>query len=227
MTFIFKKICDHRHKLIISTTTTTMSQRRMIKQTSTKVLNWWFEGVRGPEMTPVANRWWAGDDKEVIQLFQNDLETAVKNPDAFKESAHSRLAFIIMCDQFSRSIYRGSGRSFENDALALAFSKEGIELKQDLELDPPQRMFFYMPFMHSEDLETSEQGIKVFQQLAQDAETSEYKTYDWEKNCVGFMIGHTECIRRFGRFPKRNAALGRKSTPEEEEYVAGREGMPF
>lgn len=122
-----------------------------------------------------------------------------------------RLAEVIVLDQFSRQLHRGSPEAFAQDGMALALAQEAVAHGHDLQLAPLQRQFLYMPYMHSESLVIHEEAVRLFTALG-DEET------------LKFELAHLECLRRFGRYPKRNATLGRPSTPGELDYIAG-DGM--
>jgi len=117
-----------------------------------------------------------------------------------------RLAEIIVLDQFPRNIHRDSARAFATDALALALAQEAVRLGADRALPPVERSFLYMPYMHSESAVIHEQAMVLFDQPG------------LEEN-LRFEIRHKAIIDRFGRYPHRNELLGRKSTPEEIEFL--------
>ena len=175
-------------------------------------------------------KWFGGKDADLPEKFQAPLEAIVADPanvDAFTATgkAEDRLALVIMLDQFSRVVYKGKGEAFANDALAVKLAKEGIALGQDAKLEVPRRVFLYMPLMHSEDLSTQELGVERFTALEEEAKTNEYKN---DKIAyLSFQIAHRDVIKRFGRFPMRNKALGRDSSPEELEYIESRKGNFF
>ena len=114
-----------------------------------------------------------------------------------------------MLDQFSRNIHRGEAAAFEGDAKALGLTLEGIERRHDLELSLAQRSFFYLPLRHAEDVEMQRLGLQ---------KTRELNAADYGSD--RYALDHLATIERFGRFPHRNAALGRANTPEEEAFLA-------
>ena len=122
------------------------------------------------------------------------------------------LAAVIVLDQFSRNMFRGSPRSFATDARALSISQHAIAAGLDRQLDRQQRWFLYMPFQHAEDRAAQARAIELFTQL------------DDPEN-LGYARRHQEIIDRFGRFPHRNEVLGRVSTPEEAEFIATHRGF--
>lgn len=130
----------------------------------------------------------------------------------WRQRPEGRLAEIIVLDQFSRQLYRRRPEAFATDGMALALAQEAVATGADRALEPRRRTFLYMPYMHSESLKVHEEAVRLFTELGQE-ETLKYE------------IAHRDCIARFGRYPRRNAALGRISTADELEYIASGEGM--
>jgi len=122
------------------------------------------------------------------------------------------LAQVIVLDQFARNMFRGKPEAFEHDSLALSLAQAAVEKKDDLKLPEEQRFFLYMPYMHSESREAHRQAILLFTKLA-------------DKEGLKYELMHKKIIDRFGRYPHRNAILGRTSTPEEEEYIKTHKGF--
>ena len=120
------------------------------------------------------------------------------------------LALVIALDQFPRNLFRGQARAFGSDAQALGTARRALELGHDASMLPVERLFLYLPFEHSESLEDQWRAIALIGRLAPWPETADTFPY---------AVRHWEVVRRFGRFPHRNAALGRASTPEEIEYL--------
>jgi uncharacterized protein (DUF924 family) len=179
----------------------------------TAVIDFWFR-----ELTP--DQWFEGDDPALDGLirrrFGNMLAQARDGGlDDWAASPRGRLALIIVLDQFSRNIHRGSGESFVSDAKAQALTLEGIALGLDKVLNLAERQFFYMPLMHAEDIALQQQCVGQFEALKQEVE-----------GILGFATRHAAIIERFGRFPHRNKIVGRTSTAEEEAFVAA-EGRGF
>jgi uncharacterized protein (DUF924 family) len=161
---------------------------------------------------------WFGGKAEfdaVLAAGFADTHAAVARGEAWqwRQSPAGRLAEIIVLDQFSRQLHRGSPEAFAQDKMALALAQEAIAGGADEPLELERRMFVYMPFMHAESLLIQEEGVRLFAPF--DAELQQ------------FMTGHRDTIARFGRFPFRNAALGRTSTPEEVAYMAEQGGRVF
>ena len=125
----------------------------------------------------------------------------------FGPTLEGRLAEILVLDQFSRNVYRDTVRAFAQDALALALAQELVTSGQDHSLPTAQRVFAYMPYMHSESALIHEQALKLFAQPGME-------------NNLDFERRHKAIIDRFGRYPHRNAVLGRTSTPEELAFLS-------
>src|SRR5690606_22853687 len=119
------------------------------------------------------------------------------------------LAEIILLDQFSRQLHRNSPRAFASDLMAVALAQEVVASGRDRELTEDQRAFLYLPFEHAESLVLQDESVRLFSDLGQ-------------PDYLDYAVGHRDVIARFGRFPMRNAALGRTSTPEELDYIASR-----
>lgn len=167
------------------------------------ILKFWFD-----EIEP--SQWWAKDaefDQLIIDRF-SDIHAKACRCELFhwRQTAQGRLAEIIILDQFSRNMFRGSPLSFANDALALALAQEAIVAQADKKLTPLQNSFLYMPFMHSESLEIHEIALDL------------YKKNGIESN-INFELQHKTIIERFGRYPHRNEILNRKSTADEIEFL--------
>ena len=170
-----------------------------------EILSFWFEEIDH-------SRWFRSDpefDKELEQRFGKTLARAKDGQlDQWCGTPRGYLALIVVLDQFSRNIHRGTSLSFDGDAKALRLCVRGIEKRVDEELTPEQRSFFYLPLRHAEDLAMQQLG------LAKTREINELG-YGSDK----YALNHLEIIERFGRFPHRNKVLGRGHTAEEEEYL--------
>ena len=124
--------------------------------------------------------------------------------DGWAADADGALALLILLDQLPRNAWRGSGHMFATDGKALAIANAAIDAGFDRQVDQTLRAFFYMPFMHSESLADQERCVELCADLADN---------------LRFAILHRDIIQRFGRFPHRNAALGRSTTPEEQRFL--------
>ncbi|HEY4199123.1 MAG TPA: DUF924 family protein [Devosiaceae bacterium] len=168
------------------------------------VISFWFM-----ECTP--EDWFSGEAAFDARVEARFIETyhRVTLGEAFtwRSVAEGRLAEVIVLDQFSRQFYRQSPRAFAYDGMALALAQEAVAGGHDLGLGKSQRQFLYMPYMHSESLAIHDAGLPLFQSL-NDPGIAQYE-YD-----------HAAVLRRFGRYPRRNAPLGRDSTLEEIAYLA-------
>jgi len=133
-------------------------------------------------------------------------------PREIPETPDEALATVIVLDQFSRNLYRDSPRAFASDAAALHIAKGAIERGHHRHIEPALRVFLYMPFQHSEDRETQARSVELFEELG-DPETLDYARR------------HRDIVERFGRFPHRNAVLGRETTPEEAEFLRTFDGF--
>src|SRR5918997_1774699 len=132
------------------------------------------------------------------------------------ETPRGRLALIIVLDQFSRNVYRGSPLSYSQDEEALKLALEGIELGMDRELRASERMFFWLPIGHSEDLALHKRSVRHAEEEAANAPPGLEPMYEFG---VSQAKAARSVIERFGRHPHRNDILGRTSTPEELEYL--------
>ncbi len=175
-----------------------------------RVLTFWFEEHDGKD-------WFGGKpefDDEVRRQFSDTLRAAAAcELWAWRSTARGRLAEIIVLDQFSRQLHRGSPLAFASDPLALALAQEAVAQGLDTAMTDAERQFLYLPFMHSESLAVHEEAMRLFSSL--DADT------------FAFEEKHRDILLQFGRYPLRNAALGRASTPAEEQYIAARDGNMF
>lgn len=158
--------------------------------------------------------WFSRDpdfDREVRDRFEDAYEGAVVGKlEQWKEEARSCLALILALDQFPRNMFRGDARMYAADGLALAAARHALQQAYDRELAPVQRMFMYLPFEHSENLEDQRLSVELFRMLAEETGSQDTLIY---------AVQHLKIIDRFGRFPHRNEILGRWSTPEEAEFL--------
>jgi len=175
------------------------------------VLTFWFGAVNG---TTKRDAWFKKDptfDAEVAKTFGADYERARDGAyDHWQKLPHGALALVLLLDQFPRNMFRDDPRAFATDKKALDVAQHAIAQKFDQEVPPAQRVFFYLPYEHSEDLMLQERAKELNRALP-----------DWEQpgSSYSYAVQHWDVIRRFGRFPHRNAVLGRASTPSEEEFL--------
>jgi uncharacterized protein (DUF924 family) len=130
--------------------------------------------------------------------------------DAWLETPDGALALLLLLDQFPRNLWRGSAHAFATDAKARSLARRAIALGHDRAVEPQMRPFFYLPFEHSEDAADQRRSVELCEALARDA--GDHDTLKWAKI-------HADIIERFGRFPHRNAAFGRETTPEEQAFL--------
>ena len=168
-----------------------------------EVLTFWFE-----ELTPEA--WFSKSDANdalVRDRFMSVYEAVVAMPaSAAWSNARRALATIIVLDQFPRNMFRGTPRAFATDHTARDVAAGAVERGFDRSFDMHGRAFMYLPFEHAEDLADQERSVALFTPLGDETYTR-------------FAVAHRDIIARFGRFPHRNAVLGRASTPEEEAFL--------
>jgi len=176
----------------------------MLTMLHRSVLHFWFT-----ELTPKQH--YAKDaalDDAIRTRFGATLEAAARcELFAWRTTPEGRLAEVLVLDQFSRNVYRDTARAFAQDALALALAQELVASGQDRSLPMAQRSFAYMPYMHSESALIHTQAALLFAQLGM-------------QDSLRFEQRHQEIIDRFGRYPHRNALLGRESTPEEQAFLS-------
>lgn len=187
------------------------------------VLTFWFGTLHeGFAEDATRARWFAADatfDAQIRTRFAA-LPAAAKQGhlDAWKASPRGSLAFILVTDQFTRNFYRGTAEAFACDGLALAAAKAAVRTGHDRHLTFDERCFVYLPFEHSEDLIDQHTSVGLFTRLRDDTPAGKrHITGD----TLRFAHQHRDIIERFGRFPHRNAALGRASTEAEAEFARG------
>ncbi|MCF3973237.1 DUF924 family protein [Paracoccus salsus] len=173
------------------------------------VRDFWFS----EEMKPF---WFAKSDQidnRIIQLFGETYEAAhAGRLEHWLDAPQDALSLTIVLDQFPRNMFRGSDRSFESQDLALSVARRALDQGHDQRVEPLARQFFYLPFMHSEDLADQERSVRLYEALG-------------NANSLHFAREHRDIVARFGRFPHRNAVLGRASTEDEVEFLKTHQGF--
>jgi uncharacterized protein (DUF924 family) len=177
--------------------------------TSDDILQFWFV-ENGPD------EWFKKDDAFDALIRERFLATyeaviADRCTD-WRANPEGRLAEIIVLDQFSRNMFRGTPLAFGADDKALALAQEAVAKGADKQVDPERRVFFYMPFMHSESLDVHKEALPLFEELG-------------NESTLSYEHAHREILERFGRYPHRNEVLGRESTPEEVEFLKTNDGF--
>jgi uncharacterized protein (DUF924 family) len=181
-----------------------------------EILDFWFgrEGEEG--YGEFREAWFTKDpefDREVRDRFEGAYEEAAAGRlEHWKDEARSCLALIILLDQFTRNMFRGDPKTYATDDKALEAARHAVEHAYDRELTPYGRLFMYLPFEHSEDLEDQRFSVELFRGLAAEMGS---------EDLLDYAVRHLEIIERFGRFPHRNEILGRATTPEEAEFLRG------
>ena len=154
--------------------------------------------------------WFARDesfDREIATRFSAAHHRAARRElDDWAESSEGSLALLLLLDQFPRNLFRGSAHAYATDPLGLVFADRAIARGHDQAIDRGLRPFFYLPFEHAEDAASQDRAVRLFEALG-------------DRNTLDWALGHQDAIRRFGRFPGRNAALGRDTTPEEQAWL--------
>lgn len=173
------------------------------------ILNFWFVEHGEPD--------WFGGKPEFDAILARrftDTHAAVARGEAawWRQTPSGRLAEIIVLDQFSRQLHRKQAEAFASDAMALELAQQAVAAGDDMRVEPRRRTFFYMPYMHSESLPVHDEAVRLFERLG-------------DGGTLKFEILHRDCIASFGRYPRRNEALGRISTPEEIAYINSGTGM--
>jgi uncharacterized protein (DUF924 family) len=170
-------------------------------ETAESLVAFWREAGR--------ERWFRRDDA-FDALFRHrfmalHLEAAARAHDAWLETAEGALALMLALDQFPRNAFRGTAHMFATDPLALAFAERAVAAGHDRAVAEELRVFFYLPFMHAEDLALQERCVALCAPLGEDT--------------LRHAVAHRDIIARFGRFPHRNPVFGRRTTAEEQAFL--------
>jgi len=182
---------------------------------ATDVIDFWFGEETSTERGSLRELWFrknAAVDVEISSRFGTTIEAALRGElDGWDAEPVGALARIVLLDQFTRNVFRDSPRAFAGDPQAIAAARAMVGSRQDQKLPTEMRSFVYVPFEHAEGLATQEEGVRLFAALAEtDPRLAEM--LDYAKR-------HRDIIERFGRFPHRNAILGRRSSQEEREFL--------
>jgi uncharacterized protein (DUF924 family) len=178
------------------------------------ILQFWFGDVDSLGRSDVqhSRRWFMKDaafDREIADRFgETYADVRAGRREGWLDDPRGRVAYVIVLDQFPRNMFRGTGKAFATDAQALAVAEHAIARGHDLQTAPPLRAFFYLPFMHSENGADQDRCVMLIGERLGEGSLN-----------YPFALGHREVIRKFGRFPGRNAPLGRATTPEEKEFL--------
>jgi len=187
-----------------------------------EVLNFWF-GDLGLADLPTSDRTnlWFGENEELklefLKRFGAEYNAATQGHlNEWAKTPRGRLALIILLDQFSRYMHKKSKEAFTYDSRALELCLEGLEEQMDHALTLIERVFFYMPLVHSENDTIQEKSIKLFQEMVSLSMTETTQIYQL---FLAYAYAHFRVIKQFGRFPQRNQILGRESTKEELAFL--------
>jgi len=178
-----------------------------------QVLDFWFSELQEAD-------WWAKSevtDAAIRERFLALHERLAADDGPGSGDCRTLLATVIVLDQFSRHLFRGSPRAYDADPIARRLARHAIARGCDSGMRDEERMFLYLPFEHSEDLADQDRAVALMESL---------EAFEETRGLTAWAEKHREIIQRFGRFPHRNAILGRKSTPEEEEFLK-RPGSSF
>jgi uncharacterized protein (DUF924 family) len=182
----------------------TIDRQCEVPDATRDILDFWFREV-GP------NRWWTRSDQQDATIRARFLslweQWRTRSAECFLGTPRDALAAVVLFDQYSRNMFRGQAHAFATDALALEIAKRTVDRGLDRSLTRQERAFLYMPFMHSEQLAMQDRALFLFEQLG-------------EAQQIAYARKHRDIIARFGRFPARNAALGRADRPGEAEGIA-------
>ena len=180
-----------------------------------QVLDFWFAAPDAPDYGRSRAAWFRKDaafDRQIAERFGALIETALAgNLSHWHRDAAMALAQIVVLDQFTRNAFRDQPRAFAGDALALAAARATVAARQTAELMPVQRAFVYLPFEHAEDIAAQDESVRLFTELAAEAPELE--------SMLDYARRHRAVIARFGRFPHRNAVLGRTSSAAELAFL--------
>jgi len=188
-------------------------------ETIDQILLFWFGPLnkQGLSATEQHGLWFKSSentDKEIAELFAGVVEQALSGAlDDWANSDRGLLALILLLDQFTRNIYRGTPEAFSGDSRALGLARAAIAKKRQQNMPLIHRVFLYLPLEHSEDLNTQQQCVALYDEMA---------TATGLDQMAGFLryaAAHCDVIEKFGRFPHRNAILGRPSTVDEIQHI--------
>ncbi len=178
------------------------------------VLEFWFGAPGSPEAQAARKEWFVKDaafDATIAARFGSTIEAALAGElEHWASSPESALALIIVLDQFTRNVFRDTPRAYAGDPRALVLARDLVDRGWDTQLAALRRVFAYLPFEHSEDIVDQCESLRLFETLRADPNAG--TTFD-------YAVKHYEIVERFGRFPHRNAILGRESTAQELEFL--------
>ena len=174
------------------------------------IIDFWFLPLGHPDHGKPRDIWWKSTpefDAETVDRFGPAIERAIAAaPDAWTDSPEGALALILLCDQFTRNCFRKTARAFAGDARAVEIARYALARFYASVFPVDMRLFFYMPFGHSEHLADQQLACALFETIG-------------GENNIKSALDHRDVVARFGRFPHRNEVVGRATTAEELEYL--------
>ena len=188
------------------------------------ILGFWFGELdaAGLPAADAERRWFSADeafDAEIRARFEVDLRSAAAGRlRRWEAEPRGALALVLLCDQFPRNMYRGTPRAFMFDEHARAIAERACAAGHEDALRPIERVFLYMPFEHAEDMSAQDESVRRFARLVEDVPEARRERF---REFLAHAEQHRDVVARFGRFPHRNAVLGRESTAAEREFLAG------
>ena len=191
------------------------NQRELVDQRPSvdEILGFWF-GAEDDDLSQAESRWFIPNpefDRLCTERFLDIYEDAARGLlDDWRSEPRSCLALVLLLDQFPRNMFRNASQAFATDAKARDIARHAIDAGFDRAMSPVERMFLYLPFEHSENLDDQFESVRLTRALAAE---------DPDSNALKCAEQHLEIIQRFGRFPARNAALGRQSTDQELAFL--------
>lgn len=194
-----------------------------------EILNYWFgTSKNGIDIEKQSHIWWEKDkkvDDYIKEHFEPVLQAAALEGkcNGWMESPRSCLALIILYDQLPRNMYRNTPQAFQFDEKALEVFQYGFEHKLDKDLGVVERVFFYMPLEHSENIDDQKLSVNLFRQLQEEALQNHLpeQVKEFLQGAYQYALQHYEIVEAYGRFPHRNSILKRSSTEAESEFLKG------
>lgn len=199
-----------------------------VEETAGTILHYWF-GYAAERPASLQDRmtlWFGGGfelDRIIAHRFSN-IVAKLASGEAYRWAANSpreRLAAVVALDQFSRNIFRGTSAAFENDHIALRLARDAVATGEDMKLTPVERWFLYMPFEHSESATDQRRSLEKFTELLEQCAPEHKEQFT---AALDFAKRHAKVIQKFGRFPHRNAMLGRTSNSAEKAFLKATPG---
>ena len=192
------------------------------------ILHYWFGELEDGWTTSDRNKLWFGalpaDDQDMREKFGDTVARALDGElEEWRQTDSGLTAYLLLLDQMTRAIYRGTAKAFAGDPRALAACKAGLDDDADKRIPAAHCRFFYLPLEHSENLADQQRCVELFAEAARRFDSRKKEFAESKK----YAEAHLDIIRLFGRFPHRNKILSRQSTPEEEQYLQQNPGAHF